>query len=176
MTEQYVGEGKQITMHFELALEDGKIIDSTFDGEPGTFVFGDDTLPEGFESLIRGLKAGEQNAWLVPPEKAFGQRNPNNMQTFSRADFESLSTAVLAEAPEDAVIGDKASSDSEISDSEQNILEPGMVLSFADAARHELPGVVSEVSEDKVVIDFNHPLAGQSLRFRVDIITVTAVD
>jgi FKBP-type peptidyl-prolyl cis-trans isomerase SlpA len=171
MTEQYVGEGKQITMHFELALEDGEIIDSTFDGQPGTFVFGDDTLPEGFESLIRGLKAGEQNAWLVPPEKAFGQRNPNNMQTFSRADFESLSTAVLAEAPDDTAADNNA-----ISDSEQNILQPGMVLSFADAARQELPGVVSEVGEDKVVIDFNHPLAGQSLRFRVDIITVTALD
>ena len=52
--------------------------------------------------------------------------------------------------------------------------EEGVVISFADAARAELPGVVSEVSDESVMVDFNHPLAGRSLAFRVEILKVSA--
>ncbi|GAA3970969.1 FKBP-type peptidyl-prolyl cis-trans isomerase [Allohahella marinimesophila] len=149
-------------MHFELALEDGQLIDSTFDSRPGVFVFGDGTLPEGFESLIRGMQAGEQKSFRVPPEKAFGMRNPNNLQTFSRSHFDQLGATVLPDDSEPAQDGEDA------------VLRPGMVLSFADAAKAEVPGVVSEVRDEEVVIDFNHPLAGQTLQFRVDILHIEA--
>jgi FKBP-type peptidyl-prolyl cis-trans isomerase SlpA len=52
-------------------------------------------------------------------------------------------------------------------------LEPGLVVSFANPSNRELSGVVREIREDgKVVVDFNHPLAGQDLRFQVEIIHV----
>ena len=51
-------------------------------------------------------------------------------------------------------------------------LEVGMVVSFADANQAELPGVIKTVEDNLVVVDFNHPLAGQALKFQVEILEV----
>ncbi len=90
-----------------------------------------------------GMKAGDRDSFEVPPEKAFGQHNPNNVQTFKRHEF-----------------------------SPDMVLEPGVMISFADARQSELPGVVSRVEGDEVEVDFNHPLAGRTLTFEVEIIDV----
>ncbi|MGB2337634.1 MAG: FKBP-type peptidyl-prolyl cis-trans isomerase, partial [Alcanivorax sp.] len=55
---------------------------------------------------------------------------------------------------------------------EHDSLEPGMVLSFADAGGAELPGVIGKVDEEWVTVDFNHPLAGRDLTFEVEIISI----
>jgi FKBP-type peptidyl-prolyl cis-trans isomerase SlpA len=72
--------------------------------------------------------------------------NPNNVQIFKRADF---------------------AADMELAE--------GLVISFADANQSELPGVVSSFDEQEVVVDFNHPLAGQTLAFKVEILSVAAL-
>jgi FKBP-type peptidyl-prolyl cis-trans isomerase SlpA len=51
-------------------------------------------------------------------------------------------------------------------------LEEGMVISFADMKKNELPGVIADIEEKEVVVDFNHPLAGRSLTFRVQIVAI----
>jgi FKBP-type peptidyl-prolyl cis-trans isomerase SlpA len=93
-----------------------------------------------------GMKAGDRNTFEVPPEKAFGQRNPNNVQMFKRHEF-----------------------------SADMVVEKGVMISFADARQSELPGVVSHVEGDRVEVDFNHPLAGRTLTFEVEIIDVEPV-
>lgn len=143
MSEKVIAEGTRVTLNFALKLDDGSVVDSTFDKKPAELVMGDGNLPAGFESYLLGLKAGECGNWRVPPEKAFGQLNPNNLQTFARSVF-----------------------------AEDMSIEPGMMLSFADAAKNELPGVVKEVLADQVVVDFNHPLAGRALVFEVEILSV----
>lgn len=134
----------QVTLHFELALPDGEIVDSNFSGEPATLIIGDDNLPPGFEQRLIGLQAGEEATFEVPPEDAFGPRREDNIQSFKRHQFGS-------DYP----------------------LEPGVVVSFADAAGAELPGVVVSLDGDYVKVDFNHPLAGKSLTFRVRIVAVS---
>ena len=141
-----VSENTRVSLHFELSLEDGSVVDSTFDKQPAQFEFGDGQLPDGFQSFLLGMQAGEQGKFEVLPEKAFGMPNPNNLQTFKRSDFPS--------------------------DME---LAKGLVISFADANQSELPGVVSEFSDEKVVVDFNHPLAGKTLSFKVEILEVVAL-
>ena len=118
-------------------------MDTTFDKNPAKLVVGDGNLPEGFEELLVGLEAGDKKSFLVPPEKAFAQPNPNNVQTIKRSDFPS--------------------------DME---LEEGLMVSFADANQAELPGVIKTVTETEVTVDFNHPLAGKALKFDVEIIAV----
>lgn len=147
MTELFVGHGVQITLHFELRLEDGEVVDSTFGGKPGRFTFGEGTLPSGIEGLIQGMKAGERQSLPVKPEHGFGMPNPQNIQRFKREDFATVEN-----------------------------LQTGLVMSFADAAKAELPGVIREVTEDEVVVDFNHPLAGRTLELDVEIIKLEAVD
>lgn len=141
-----VGENTKVTLHFSLSLADGSIVDTTFDKAPASFEFGDGQLPDGFQSYLLGLVAGDKKEFMVPPEKSFGMPNPNNKQTMKRTDF-----------PAD-----------------MDLVE-GLMISFADANKSELPGVVKEISEEEVVIDFNHPLAGETLKFIVDIQSVESL-
>ncbi|MDX1757268.1 MAG: FKBP-type peptidyl-prolyl cis-trans isomerase [Marinobacter sp.] len=143
MNELPVDKGTRVTLHFALKFADGQVIDSTFDKEPATLEIGDENLPENFEAYLMGMTAGEQASYEVPPEKGFGQHNPSNVQMFKRSDF-----------------------------SADMVLEPGVMISFADARQAELPGVVSKVEGDQVEVDFNHPLAGRTLTFEVEIIDV----
>ena len=143
MNDLPIDKGTKVTLHFALKFTDGQIVDSTFEKEPATLEIGDDNLPENFETYLLGLKAGDRETFEVPPEKAFGQHNPSNVQSFKRHEF-----------------------------SADMVLEPGVVVSFADARQQELPGVISRVEGDEVDVDFNHPLSGRTLIFEVEIIDV----
>lgn len=138
-----VGPGTKVTLHFSLSLDNGDLVDSTFDRDPATFTVGDGNLLQGFEEALFGLKEGANESLVIPPAKGFGQRNPNNIQEIARSQF---------------------SPDLELSE--------GLMLSFADAQRTELPGVVTRFDEDVVVVDFNHPLAGRDIIFTVSIIAI----
>ncbi|AQQ68700.1 peptidylprolyl isomerase [Microbulbifer agarilyticus] len=146
MSNNVIGEHSRVTLHFALKLDDGSEIDSNFEGEPATFIVGDGNLLPGFESALLGLKAGDEAEIEVPPEAGFGQRNPSNIQKVKKGHF---------------------SPDME--------LEEGLVVSF-DNGDGELPGVVRAIGEDDVEVDFNHPLAGQTVFFHVKILEVASVN
>jgi len=146
MNQLAINEKSRITLHFELKLENGDIVDSTFDNKAATFEYGDGSLLPTIERKLLGMIAGDSKNFTILPEDGFGQHNPNNLQQFLRSDF---------------------SADLE--------LTPGLMLSFADANKAELPGVVSEIHDDHVIIDFNHPLAGHILQFAVEIIAVERI-
>lgn len=132
-----------VTLHFTLRLADGEVIDTTRNrAEPVTFVIGDGNLLPGFERKLVGLGAGDSAEFTVLPEEAFGQPNPANVQRFDRRQFEGTE------------------------------LQEGLMLSFADAQKAELPGVVTRFDDREVVVDFNHPLAGRTILFEVEIIAV----
>jgi FKBP-type peptidyl-prolyl cis-trans isomerase SlpA len=142
-----IQENSKVTLHFSLKLDDGSQVDSTFENEPATLEIGDGNLPEGFEKHLLGLSVGDKRTVRVEPEDAFGQVNPGNIQQFKKEQF--------------AQTGE---------------LEPGMVVSFQDASGSELPGVISEIADEKVSVDFNHPLAGKSLDFEVEILNIEAAN
>lgn len=135
-----VGPGTRVTLNFALKLADGQIVDSNFDRDPVEFDMGDGRLLEGFEEALAGMVAGDYATIEMPAEDAFGPRNEDNIQFFSQDQF-----------PEDTE------------------LEIGMMLSFADASGAEVPGVVTEIGDERITIDFNHPLAGKDLLFEVQI-------
>jgi FKBP-type peptidyl-prolyl cis-trans isomerase SlpA len=143
MTDLEIAAATRVTLHFALKLEDGEVVDSNFGRAPASFAFGDGSLLPGFERRLLGLVKGARASFTVPPEDAFGQPNPVNVQSFKRSIF----AADMA-------------------------LSEGLVVSFADAQRAELPGVISGFSGDEVLVDFNHPLAGRSIVFEVEIIDV----
>ncbi|WP_394202624.1 FKBP-type peptidyl-prolyl cis-trans isomerase [Marinagarivorans algicola] len=138
-----VADNTKVTLNFSLALEDGTVVDSNHGEEPVTFVVGDGNLLEGFEKAMFGLRAGDEKELLITPEQGFGMPNPNNVQEVAMSDF-----------PKDMT------------------LEVGLMLSFSDAQNTELPGVIKELKEDTILVDFNHPLAGRTLKFKVHIHTV----
>ncbi|MBR9913096.1 MAG: peptidylprolyl isomerase [Gammaproteobacteria bacterium] len=140
-----IDEGTQVTLHFALKLDNGDVVDSNFGAQPATFVVGDGNLLPGFERVLFGLSAGAKDTFVIEPENGFGQSNPNNLQKIPRAQF-----------------GDDIE------------LVEGLMLSFADAQKAELPGVVAAFDDETVTIDFNHPLAGRRILFEVEILAVAA--
>ncbi|WP_028240863.1 FKBP-type peptidyl-prolyl cis-trans isomerase [Stutzerimonas azotifigens] len=142
MTEARIGNDCQVTLHFALSLENGDVVDSTFDKQPATFRVGDGNLLPGFEQALFGLKAGDKRTLKIAPEQGFGQPNPQNVQVMPRSQFEGME------------------------------LSEGLLIIFNDAANTELPGVVKAFDERQVTVDFNHPLSGKALDFRVEVIDV----
>jgi FKBP-type peptidyl-prolyl cis-trans isomerase SlpA len=146
MRELTVGPGTKVTLHFSLKLVNGNVIDSNFERDPATFTVGDGSLLVGFEKAIFGLQEGDRESFVIKPEEGFGQRNPNNIQEIPRTQFD-----------------------------EDIELSEGLMLSFADAQKTELPGVVQRFDDETVIVDFNHPLAGRDIVFDVAILCIEPV-
>ena len=140
-----IGPGTRVTLNFALKLAGGELVDAT-DGKAATFSMGDGSLLPGFEQAILGLRAGAEQRFDIPADQGFGQPNEENIHILRKEEF-----------------------------SDSISLETGLVVSFADAEGHSLPGVVKRVFEDTVEVDFNHPLAGKDLIFEVEIIAVEQV-
>ncbi|MFC4364375.1 FKBP-type peptidyl-prolyl cis-trans isomerase [Simiduia curdlanivorans] len=143
MSDRVVAEGSQLTIHFSLALRDGSVIDSNFDAKPATFALGDGNMLQGFERCLLGMREGQRESFVILPEHGFGQTNPNNVQVMPRTAF---------------------AADMELAE--------GLVVSFADAQKAELPGVITAFTAEQVTVDFNHPLAGQDIIFDVQIVSI----
>lgn len=141
-TELRIGPDREVTLNFAIKLENGDVVDSTFSKQPATFKVGDGNLLPGFENALFGLKAGDRRELPITPEQGFGQPNEQNVQVMPRGQFQDME------------------------------LSEGLLIIFNDAANAELPGVVKAFDADRVTIDFNHPLAGKTLRFEVEILAV----
>ena len=142
-----VAPGRAVTLHFELTLDSGECIDSNFDASPVSFTLGDGNLLPGFEQAICGLRSGDEETVTVPAAKAFGEHNQAKVQTFPRYRF-----------PADLA------------------MEPGLMINFADSAGNDQPGVIRSFDSSRVEVDFNHPLAGRDIRFRVKVLDVAPPD
>ncbi len=145
MTEQpteITGTG-EVTLHFAIALCDGTVITSTFEEEPVTLTMGTGNLAENLEKTLYGLKPGDKQSVILEAEHAFGPWDEEKSYFMPRSSF----------PPEME-------------------LEPELVVSFATPAGDELAGIIRELEESQVKVDFNHPLAGQDIVFTVQIISV----
>lgn len=138
-----IGPGAEVLMHFKLSLEDGTVADESEPGEPLRFIMGDGTMIPGLEMILYGLKVGDRENLRIGPQDAFGYADPSNVHSMARSDF----------GPEFD-------------------LQPGLVIAFTTPSGEEVPGIIREVHDDSVQVDFNHPLAGHEVRFEVEILEV----
>ena len=144
---QVVAINTKITLHFSLALAQGGVIDSTRQKAPATFVYGDGNLLPNFEKLLLGLQVGVRRSFVLEAKQAFGEYVSENEQAIPRTQF-----------------------------ARGINLEPGVLVAFADTSGGELPGLVKSINEQFVLIDFNHPLAGKSIIFDVEILAIESLD
>lgn len=140
-----LGPGTRVRLRFTLRLASGELVDSTGD-TPAEFTVGDGNLLPGFESAMFGLRAGDERVLSIAADNGFGLHIAANVQRMPRSSF----------APDIT-------------------LEEGLIVSFADAQKSELPGVVSRIDGEMIEVDFNHPLAGRELTFEVEILDVAQV-
>lgn len=137
-------QDSHVTLHYRISLEDGTELESSFGDEPLEFTMGENTLTEGMEMSLVDLKQGDKQSITLTPEQTYGHRDPENIHDLNSSDF-----------PSDMKP------------------EKGQVIAFDTPAGDDINGVVLEVKEDKVSVDFNHPLAGNNLVFAVEILKVT---
>ena len=142
-----VTETAYLTLHYRLASVDGEDIVSTFADNPATLQMGNGQLAPFLEACLIGLAEGVHQTFELPPERAFGPRNPELIRPVSRATLEQNSLPT-----EDYAIGD--------------------LVEFAAPGGGQFAGVLREINHENAVFDFNHPLAGQSLQFEVKIIGI----
>jgi FKBP-type peptidyl-prolyl cis-trans isomerase SlpA len=136
-----------LTLHYRLATMDGVDIVSTFQDNPATLTLGSGQLAPFLESCLLGLPEGAHQTFELPPEQAFGPRNPELIQRVSRATLRENS-----QLGEEYAIGD--------------------LVEFNAPGGGRFAGVLREIDDDGALFDFNHPLAGQPVEFEVKIIGI----
>jgi FKBP-type peptidyl-prolyl cis-trans isomerase SlpA len=147
-TVSVVQPGSFLTLHYRLAGPDGADVVNTFGGKPSTLSLGTGQLAPAIEQHLVGLSEGEHASFDLPPGRAFGPRNPDMLQRVKLSLLRELGD------PDAAYV-------------------PGEVVRFPtpDGAG-QYAGVVREVGDDWLLLDFNHPLAGQPVRFEVKLLGV----
>jgi FKBP-type peptidyl-prolyl cis-trans isomerase SlpA len=140
--------GSFLTLHYRLAGPDGAQLVDTFAGKPATLSLGNGELSPAIEARLLGLAEGAQASFELAPGEAFGERNPDLVQKLGLSLLHGLGDP-------DATYG--------VGDVVQ-FPTPDGAASYA--------GVVRETGDDWLLFDFNHPLAGQPVRFDVQVIGI----
>jgi FKBP-type peptidyl-prolyl cis-trans isomerase SlpA len=145
---QRVEPGSFLTLHYRLAGPDGRAVVDTFADKPATLSLGAGQLAPAIEARLVGLAEGASASFELPAGAAFGERNPQLLQR--------VKLSLLAE-----------------------LGEPGAEYEVGDVVEFPTPGgegryagVVRECGPDWLLFDFNHPLAGQAVRFDVQLLGV----
>ena len=137
-----IKSGAKVKFDYSLTV-DGKEVENSQESGPMAYTQGDGNLIPGLTKQMEGMKIGEEKTIVVSPAEGYGQVDPKAVQ----------------EVPKSAMPADIK-------------LEPGLFLQMNDPQGNAYPAVVKEVKEDKVVMDFNHPLAGKELTFNVKIVDI----
>lgn len=132
-----------ILMHITMKLSDGSAADSTkVNNKPAKVNMGDQSLSPAFEQQLLGLSQGDVKEFTLAAKDAFGDVNPENIHYLDRQKFNSDTPA-----------------------------EVGSIVTFTQPGG-EIPGIIREVNDLSVTVDFNHPLAGQAITFAVDVVDI----
>lgn len=129
-----------VGLNYTLRLDDGEVIDSSADREPLEFLQGHGQIIPGLEQELYGMAVGDEKSVEVAPEDGYGEHDPDAYQVVPVETF-----------PADLQ------------------LTPGKRLNMRDQSGEVLAAYVAEIRSDGVLLDFNHPLAGEALIFDVKI-------
>jgi FKBP-type peptidyl-prolyl cis-trans isomerase SlyD len=137
-----IGDQKVVTLHYTLTDNDGQIIDKSDDGS-FAYLHGASNIIPGLESALTGKSIGDVVTVTVAPEEGYGARNDAMLQQVPKSMFEDVSAIAV-----------------------------GSQFHAQGPNGEMLVVTVSEVAEEHVVVDGNHPLAGVDLNFDVTVIDV----
>ncbi len=151
-SERVVTPNAHLTLHYRLAVGSGaqvRDLVTTFGQKPATLQLGCGQLSPGIEARLVGMREGEHTTLELAAGEAFGPRNPEYVQVVARRLYDEQIDPTRAHAVGDLV--------------EIPVPQGGFVQ-----------GTLKELSDERAVFDFNHPLAGQPVVFEVDIVGILA--
>jgi peptidylprolyl isomerase len=135
--------GDTVKVQYRGQLRDGSVFDASLEGEPLQFTIGKGEIMAGFEEAVVGMNPGEAKTADIPAEKAFGPYYEDMVVVVQKSDF-----------PEN--------------------VQPkvGQTLPISRSDGPAIDVTVTEVTESEVTLDANHPLAGEDLRFEIELIDI----
>ena len=140
---QQVQNGDKVRVHYHGKLRSGETFDSSEGREPLEFTVGSGQVIRGFDEGVKGMSAGEKRTIEIPVDDAYGQKSQEMIIEFPTNQF-----------PPDMKP------------------EVGMQLMMNNGQGQQFPVTIVEVREDSVVLDANHPLAGQDLIFDLELVEI----
>jgi FKBP-type peptidyl-prolyl cis-trans isomerase 2 len=140
---EQVKSGDTVKVHYHGKLTDGTTFDSSEGRDPLEFEVGSGSVIAGFDSGVTGMSVGDKKTINIPVDEAYGQKQDD----------------LLMEFPLDRFPSD---------------LQPevGMQLNMSNGSGQNFPVVIREVREDSVLLDANHPLAGEDLVFDLELVEI----
>ena len=135
--------GDTVRVHYKGTLADGTCFDNSEGREPLEFVVGEGQVIPGFDAAVTGLEVGEKTTLTIPAAEAYGEHSEEGVQKFPRDAF-----------PPD--------SDPQV----------GWAVELGGPDGQTVPAIIASVSDDELVLDFNHPLAGQDLTFEIELVEI----
>jgi FKBP-type peptidyl-prolyl cis-trans isomerase SlpA len=142
-----IGHGSFLTLHYRLSGPQGDVI-NTFSGKPATLSIGAGALSPAVEQRLFGLEEGAHTSFELAAGEAFGERNPDMQQWVSKKLLHEM-----GETDAQYAVGD--------------------VVQFpAPTGQGSFAGAIQKVTDDSVLFDFNHPLAGRAVTFEVQVIGI----
>jgi FKBP-type peptidyl-prolyl cis-trans isomerase SlyD len=138
-----LAQNKVVTFNYTLKDDDGNILDSTSGSSPFAFLSGNGQILPKLEEALNGMLLGTKKNVKINAADAYGEYNEGAVQQVDRTNF-----------PKDAD------------------LQPGMQFMANSPDGNQMPFIISEVKDDNIKIDFNHPLAGKNLEFDVELLDI----
>jgi FKBP-type peptidyl-prolyl cis-trans isomerase SlyD len=138
-----IQNNKVVTMHYHLTNTEGQVIESSRGSDPLTYVHGAGTILSGLERALTGLDVGATKIVELAPADAYGEHDATQVETLPRGAFDRVQD-----------------------------LEVGMLLQAQDPSGQTFTVSVVDIRDDTVVIDANHPLAGERLTFEIDVLDI----
>lgn len=135
--------GDTVKVHYTGKLQDGEIFDSSVGANPLEFTIGSGELIEGFESGVLGMEVGARKTIEIPPENAYGNHSEELVAEVERA---KLPDHIAAEV--------------------------GQALQITQPNGKTINVLMTGVTDDKVTLDANHPLAGKKLTFEIELVDI----
>ena len=140
---QQVKSGDKIKVHYHGRLTNGETFDKSEGREPLEFEVGSGMVIKGFDDGVTGMAIGDKKTINIPADEAYGLKNPE----------------MIIDMPKDRFPKDME-------------IEVGMPLSMSDGQAQQFQVVVAEIQEAVVILDANHPLAGEDLVFDLELVEI----
>jgi FKBP-type peptidyl-prolyl cis-trans isomerase 2 len=135
--------GDLVSVHYTGKLKSGEVFDSSKDRNPLEFTLGNKEMLAGFEEGVVGMKPGELKSVTLEPENAFGERREDLLLELPKKEF-----------PQDITPS------------------VGLQLKLSNSSGANLTVVITEVGEESVTLDGNHPMAGQTVVFDIELVEI----
>jgi len=139
-----VESGLYVQVEYKGALTDGNVFDSSEGRLPLEVQMGCGQLIKGFEDALMGMQLNEKKTITLPPEEAYGHRDEEQQRSFSRA-----------EVPP------------------QMNPQVGQTVALSGPSGQQVPGTITEITNEAITVDLNHPLAGKTLVFDIKVVGIT---